>query len=292
MLVKEEVPVQQATIARSVECGGTGLHSGQPVRVELSPAAADEGVVFVGSDGVPVRATIEAVRSSERATVLGSSCGQASFETVEHLLAVLSMLRVDNVRVRVDGSELPAKDGSALPFLALVRGAGRVELPAPCRAIELVAAVEVAEGDRFVRAEPSAGFRLEYGIEFAHVSIGRQEVAFDRLDAEVFEREIAPARTFGFFEDVESLRAAGLARGATLENTVVLDDRGLMNEEALRFSDEFVRHKALDLLGDLALLGAPLRASVRAEKAGHRLHHQLVRAILDQAGARRAAAGA
>ena len=182
-------------------------------------------------------------------------------------------------------------DGSASPFAAWVEGAGRRELSTPLLAIELKSAVEVSDGDRYVRAVPHDGFQLEYGIEFAHAAIGRQEIAFERLDAEIFAREIAPARTFGFFADLEELRAAGLARGASLHNTVVLDDRGLMNEGPLRFPDEFVRHKALDLLGDLALLGAPLRASVRAEKAGHELHHRLVRAILDQRGISHAAAG-
>ncbi len=274
--------MQQGTIAQPVEAYGLGLHSGARVGLRLEPA--EGGIVFAMACGAEIPALYASVRSGARATVLGASTSSdQTVATVEHLLAVLSVLGIDSVRIHVEGPELPAFDGSARDFFELVSRAGRRETSIKCAPIKLVAPIEIREGDRFIRAEPAEEFGFHVGIDFPHVAIGRQVLTCASLSAEEFEQKIAPARTFGFLSEVEALRAAGLAKGASFENTLVLGDQGLLNEDGLRFEDEFVRHKTLDLLGDLALLGAPLEAFVTVEKGGHRLHHKLVEAILERA---------
>lgn len=273
----------QSTIARTVEADGIGLHSGAPSRVRLSPASGG-GRVFGAPGEAGVEARIGAVAADARATVLGDAERGASLSTVEHLLAALSVAGIDHVRVDVEGGEVPILDGSAAPFVALLTQAGRTscapeQVPPAAAPIRLHETVEVREDDRFVRAEPAEAFGLRCAIDFPHPAIGRQAFVCEGLSLETFGREIAPARTFGFLRDLEALRAANLAGGAGLENTLVLTDTGWLNEGGLRFDDEFVRHKALDLVGDLALLGRPLHAFVTAHKAGHRLHHALVRGI-------------
>jgi len=278
--------VSQATIAKSVEVSGTGLHSGEPATVRLEPALGT-GRDMGNYDGVEFPVRIQSVRNDIRATVLGVpdwDGGQVA--TVEHLLAALVGMEIGHVFIGVEGGEVPVLDGSASPFVELIREAGRKPLDvdrADHAPVTLREAVEVRDGDRFVRAEPADAFGFEYGIDFDHPAIGRQSIVVDRLTPETFATELAPARTFGLLKDVDAVRAAGLARGATLENTVVFDDVGVMNEAPLRFPDECVRHKAVDLIGDLALLDAPLHAFVTAHKAGHRLHHALVRALAERA---------
>lgn len=288
----ERGSVEQATIAREVVCEGVGLHTGSKVRVRLVPARSG-GRVFrtVGNEVVP--ADLAHVESGARATVLASSPGRPGeppvrLSTVEHLLAALAASAIDHVVIEVDGPEPPAFDGSAAPWVERLRAAGRRVLGRPLRPIELERSVEVREGDRVLRAEPADAFGIHYEIDFEHPRIGRQVLDLPALDAEGFARELAPARTFAFLEEVESLRAAGLARGGSLDNTVVLDDAGVLNPEGLRFPDEFVRHKAIDLVGDLALLGAPLRAHVHVVRGGHRLHHALARAIAEAGATRQA----
>lgn len=288
--------MKQSTIARPVAWEGLGLHSGVPVRVGLVPAPPDSGIVFVRSStgeepGVEIPACHRHLRASSRATTLGANPDlatatgeggrEARVSMVEHLLATLYALDIDNVRIRVDAPELPAMDGSALPLVDRVKAAGRELLGVDRVAITLKEPVEIRDGDRWIRAEPARSLGVSYSIDFDHPLIGRQSLEVPEFDAEYFARELAAARTFGFVHEVEALRIAGLAHGCSLENTLVLDDDQILNEGGLRFRDEFVRHKVIDLLGDLALLGAPLHAHVSVEKGGHSLHHRLVRAIAE-----------
>ncbi len=289
--------MQQTTIARTVRWRGVGLHGGEPAVVEVHPARADTGLVFVvpGAAGAPdceIPARPEAVLSTTRATTLGPTVPREAAEvpagrrvaTVEHLLAALFAVGIHNARIEVRGGEVPALDGSAAPFATRLRRAGVRPLGAPRRELAITRAFEIAEGDRRIRIEPGDGLTIDYAIDFAHPCIGRQTFLLTALDAARFEAELAPARTFGFAHEVEALRAMGLGRGGDYANTLVLGEEGLLNPEGLRFPDEFVRHKVVDLLGDLALVGAELHAHVTVEKGGHGLHHALVRALVEQPG--------
>ena len=272
---------RQHTIAEKVSCTGIGLHSGVPVQITLLPARADTGIVIVRShpDGVveiPARAA--AVASTRFATTIGYNGHTVS--TVEHLLAALYGLGVDNARIVVEGPELPVMDGSAASFVYLIRSAGIFVQREPSNVLRFRKPVEVRDGDRWIRVEPDRGFRVSYAIDFEHPAVRRQEFCVERWDPVEFEREIAGARTFGFLSDVFTLWDAGLAKGGSLDNTVVLDDQRVINSNGLRWPDEFVRHKVLDLYGDLALLGAPIRGHIRAERGGHSMHLKLVSAIL------------
>lgn len=274
---------QQRTIAEKVECRGLGLHSGEPVGFQLLPAAPGTGVVFAcrqAGDEVEIPALEEFVRASTNATRLARE--GASVLTVEHLLAVLAARGVDNARVEVDGPEIPAMDGSGAPFDRLLQGVGLSPQAGSRRVLEIRRAVGYADGPRWIRIEPATGFGVSYAVDFTHPAIGRQTLEIDDLTPARFETEIAPARTFGFLDEVEALRHAGFARGAGLGNTVVLDARGVMNEGGLRWPDEFVRHKVLDLVGDLALLGCPVRGHVHVERGGHAIHHALLRVLREQ----------
>ncbi len=273
--------MQQQTIAEKVSCTGVGLHTGKPVQLTLLPARADTGVVFVRTDlqsPVEIPAQPGAVCATQFATTLGR--GDVTVGTVEHLLAASYALGIDNLRVELDGPELPVMDGSAASFVYLMRTAGVFAQRARRAALKIRRPLEVREGERRIRIEPSRGFQIDYAVEFDHPAIARQEISIDQLDPARFERELAGARTFGFLHEVHSLWRAGFARGGSLENTVVLNDRGVVNPEGLRWPDEFVRHKALDLLGDLALLRLPLRGHVRVERGGHGLHQGLVSEIV------------
>jgi UDP-3-O-[3-hydroxymyristoyl] N-acetylglucosamine deacetylase len=271
----------QQTIAEKVSCTGIGLHSGAPTQLTLHPARAGTGVVFVRTDlpaPVEIPARSNQVSSTALATTLGH--GDASVATVEHLMATLYGLGIDNVRVEVDGPELPVMDGSSAPFVYLIRSAGVFEQRARRRVLKIRKPVEVVDGNRSIRIEPARDFRVTYAVDFEHPSIRRQQLELAPLDADCFEREISAARTFGFLREVEALWEAGFARGGSLANTVVLDDEQVVNPEGLRWSDEFVRHKVLDLCGDLALLGTTVQGHVHVERGGHSLHQKLVEAIL------------
>jgi len=277
---------QQRTIAEKVSCQGRGLHSGVPVQLILEPARADTGILFVRQDGgrsVEIPARASAVSSTNHATSLAR--GDVGVATVEHLLAALYALEIDNVIVELDGPEVPVMDGSAAPFLELIERAGVYGQSEPRSRLEVVRPVEVAVGERRISIEPAEGFQISYAVDFAHPAIGRQMFEIPRFGRAVFEDEIANARTFGFLEEVEALWRAGLARGGSLENTVVLDEAEVVNPEGLRFPDEFVRHKILDLIGDLALLGVRIEGHVRVERGGHSLHHQLVCALREDPSA-------
>jgi len=270
----------QHTIAQTTSCTGRGLHSGAAAQLTLRPARAGSGVVFVRSDlahPVEIPARPASVASVERATTLGR--GDATVGTVEHLLSALYALGIDNVRAEVDGPEVPVMDGSAAPFVSLLRRAGRKAQQAQRPCLRIRKPIEVRRGARRVRVEPSRYLRIQYALDYPHPAIGRQQLTL-LLNAGCYERELAGARTFGFLHEVEALHRAGLAQGGGLQNTVVLDGERVLNPDGLRWPDEFVRHKALDLLGDLALLGVPVRGRFVAERGGHALHQALVRKIV------------
>ncbi len=248
--------------------------------MRLLPAPADAGISIVRCiDGrrVEIPACPDSVVSTERATTLAQ--GGVCAATVEHLLGALYGLGIDNLRAELDGPELPALDGSAAPWVELLRRAGVREQAAARRVLALEREIEVRDGERWIRAEPAAGFAVAYAIDYAHPAVGRQELALEDDDPDRFAREIAPARTFGFASELGALREADLARGGSLACAIVVGERGVVNPEGLRFPDELVRHKILDLLGDLALLGLRLRARIRVERGGHRLHQALVAAL-------------
>jgi UDP-3-O-[3-hydroxymyristoyl] N-acetylglucosamine deacetylase len=237
--------------------------------------------VFVRSDlshPVEIPARPEFVTSTRFATTLGR--GDVGVSTVEHLLAAVYSLGIDNVRVEVDGPEVPVMDGSSASFVFLLRAAGIFEQRAEQARLRIRRPIEVRDGERRIRIEPGRGLRIHYEVDYAHPAIGRQTLRGFHLDEESFEREICRARTFGFLHEVEALWRHGLARGGSLDNTVVLDEKRVLNRDGLRWPDEFVRHKALDLIGDLALLGLPLDGHVRVERGGHALHQALLAEIL------------
>jgi UDP-3-O-[3-hydroxymyristoyl] N-acetylglucosamine deacetylase len=273
--------VRQRTIAEKIACTGIGLHTGCPVQITLHPARVNTGIVFVRSDEVhPVEipARPDALSSTQFATTLGR--GSVTIGTVEHLLAAVYSLGIDNLRVEVDGPEVPVMDGSAASFVFLLRAAGIFEQGAERRRLRIRRPIEVRDGDRRIRVEPSRSLKVSYAVDFTHPAIGRQSLHALEITEDSFERELCRARTFGFLHEVEAMWRLGLARGGSLDNTVVLDDRRVLNPDGLRFRDEFVRHKLLDLLGDLALLGLPLEGHVKVERGGHALHQQLVTEIL------------
>jgi UDP-3-O-[3-hydroxymyristoyl] N-acetylglucosamine deacetylase len=272
--------LNQRTIAEKVSCTGIGLHSGRPVHLSLHPARVDSGIVFVRTDlahPVEIPAAAGSLSRCRLATTLGR--GGATLDTVEHLLAALYGLGVDNARIEVDGPEIPGMDGSAASFVYLIRSAGLYEQAARRRVLRVQRPIEIRDGDRWIRVEPARGLRVSYAIDFEHPLIGRQALHDLVVDEDRFGSELARARTFGFAEQVAMLWREGRARGASLENTVVIGGDRVLNRGGLRFPDEFVRHKALDLIGDLALLGARLHGHVTVERGGHALHQRLVAAL-------------
>jgi len=275
---------KQTTLHVDASVAGIGVHSGLPATLTLHPADADTGIVFLrtGLDGRPdceIRADVRAVTATEFATVLGDPSGPLC-STAEHVLAALAGLGVDNAVIEIDGPEVPIMDGSAEPFVAAIDQAGIVTLPAPRRFIEVLKPIRVMRDASLGELRPNPrGFRLEVEIDFDNAVIGRQALTLD-LDPARFRREIARARTFGFMRDVAKLWSAGYALGATFENTLVVTDNRILNQDGLRFADEFVRHKALDAIGDLALAGAPLLATYRSVRGGHKLNHAVISALM------------
>lgn len=272
----------QQTLAAPVTCSGVGLHSGQPVTITLRPAPPNSGVVFVnrnGHAGASLPASIEYRVPTELCTAISGNGFQV--KTIEHVLAALSGLEVDNVYIDVTAGEVPVMDGSAAPFVRLMQSVGVVAQNRKQPYLKIMAPLEVSEGSKRVRIEPSATPRITYSIHYDHPMIQTQTYVHD-CSASAFERHIAEARTFGFLSEVQALWARGLGQGGTLENTVVLSQDGIMNESGLRFTNEFVRHKVLDLIGDFSLLGMPFIGHILAERSGHALHTKLVQQILEQ----------
>lgn len=272
----------QTTLRDAVVVSGIGVHGGKPVSMTLHPAEADTGVVFQRLDAdsvssVAIRATIEHLHATDSCTTIARM--GLSVATIEHLLATFSGLGIDNVVVEIDGPEVPMMDGSAAAFVALLDGTEIVALPVPRRFIKVLKPIRVDQGASFAELLPFDGRRFEIDIEFDSALIGQQSFVID-LTAENFRRDLARARTFGFLKDVEFYWSRGLALGSSLDNTIVLGDDRVLNPEGLRFSDEFVRHKALDAVGDLALAGAPILGAYRSYRGGHRLNARVVEALL------------
>jgi UDP-3-O-[3-hydroxymyristoyl] N-acetylglucosamine deacetylase/3-hydroxyacyl-[acyl-carrier-protein] dehydratase len=274
---------RQKTIASPQELSGTGLHTGAEARMRLLPAPADTGVVFRRTDleGAPtVEAKAARVVETDRGTTIGT--GEVRIHTIEHLLAALSGCGVDNLIVELSGPEVPIVDGSARPFVDLIERAGVEEQDATLRTLGLSEPISLREGDSSYVVTPATAFEVSATIEFDHPLIGRQFSSY-RIDPTTFSKEIASARTFGFTREIEELRARGLAQGGSLENALVLTDEGLHEGSTLRFPDEFARHKVLDIVGDLALLGARLGGHVMAQRPSHRGNVALAREILARA---------
>ena len=275
---------RQTTLQGHVTVAGVGVHSGLPAAVTLHPAESNTGIVFVrsGTDGQPDRelsAHFRSVTATEFATVLGDENGPA-VSTTEHVLAALHALGVDNAVIEVDGPEIPIMDGSAAPFVAAIDQAGIVALAASRRYIQVLKPVRVAKGDSYGELRPYLrGLRIESEIEFDHPLIGRQTLAVD-VEPNLFRRDLARARTFGFMRDVAKLWSAGYALGASFENTVVVAEDRVLNPEGVRYADEFVRHKVVDAIGDLALSGAPLIGAYRSSRGGHKLNHAVLTALM------------
>lgn len=278
----------QQTLGDRVTLSGVGVHSGKPVTMTLCPADAGSGIVFLRTnlaDGIDreIPAHIRAVGATELCTVLGAPCG-ASVATVEHLVAALAGLGIDNCLVEIDGAEVPVMDGSAASYIEAIDQVGIVAQRAPKRFLKVLKPVRVSNGAAWAEFLPYAGTRFDLTIDYDCPVIGRQEIGID-IDPRSFRRDIARARTFGYMRDVEKLWAMGFAVGSSLENTVVIGNEGVVNPEGLRYRDEFVRHKVLDAIGDLALAGAPLQGRYRSYKGGHKLNAMALSALLADAEA-------
>ncbi|HWP25614.1 MAG TPA: UDP-3-O-acyl-N-acetylglucosamine deacetylase [Xanthobacteraceae bacterium] len=280
---------RQTTLQDHAAVSGIGVHTGLPATLTISPADANTGIVFVRTDKDvrserEIRADIRAVTATELRTVLGDASGPLC-ATAEHVLAALSGLGVDNAVIEIDGPEVPIMDGSAAPFVEAIEQVGIVTLPAPRRYVQVLKPVRVAVDDAYGELLPYAeGFRLEVEIEFDSPLIGRQSLALD-VNPGSFRSELARARTFGFIRDVSKLWNSGLALGASFENTLVVSESRVLNPDGLRYQDEFVRHKALDAVGDLALAGGPLLGAYRSVRGGHKLNYAIVRTLLSDSTA-------
>jgi UDP-3-O-[3-hydroxymyristoyl] N-acetylglucosamine deacetylase len=273
----------QQTLRRPISCTGIGLHSGNKVTLSLKPAPADSGIRFRRADlgGIEIPATVAHLAGINYATGLSRDIG--SVDTVEHLLSALSSLGVDNLVVELNHPEVPIMDGSAAPWVYLINEAGLKRQSAPRRYLKVLRPVSLSRGDKRIAIYPSDHFKVTYSIAFDHPLLRHQSRTM-RITADAFVEDIAPARTFGFLKEVEMLRQQGLALGGSLENAIVIGDTGVLNN-ALRFDDEFVRHKILDVIGDLALLGHPVIGHVVAHRGGHALHTAFAAQVLEESDA-------
>lgn len=270
---------QQKTLKSAIHCRGVALHSGGRVGMTLQPAAPDTGIVFRRSDraGAEIKACWRNVVEQPLCTRLDDGEG-LSVATVEHLMAALNGLEIDNALIELDGPEVPVMDGSAAPFVFLIECAGVVEQDAPRRAIKVLKPVTVEEFGKSATLCPDDGFSMSFAIDFASDAISRQDITI-AVDPETFKSDISRARTFGFLHEVDQMRAAGLARGGSLDNAVVISGHEVLNREGLRYVDEFVRHKVLDAMGDLYLAGAPILGHFRGVRSGHALNRRLLEAL-------------
>jgi UDP-3-O-[3-hydroxymyristoyl] N-acetylglucosamine deacetylase len=278
--------VAQRTLRNSIQGAGIGLHSGEKVALILHPAPEGTGIVFRRTD-LPERPEIKAWVENVVDTTLCTTLGVNGIRvaTVEHLMAAFAGLGIDNAYVDLDGAEVPIMDGSAAPFVFLLQCAGVREQEAPKRFIRIKKPVEVANGDRYVSFEPNPFLRLQFTIDFDHPILQDQNEVTVDFSETAFTREVSRARTFGFARDVERLQKQGVALGGNLDNAIVVDDHRILNEEGLRYRDEFVRHKILDSVGDLYLLGHPVLGCFRGYKSGHALNSRLLREILADSSA-------
>ena len=280
-LMKTRIEMRQTTIAKKVHNVGIGLHKGEPIRLTLEPLEAGSGIVFYRSDlGISFKAEPKNVINTQMATVVGNEKGYIS--TIEHLMSAINAYGIDNIRIIVDANEIPVMDGSSASFCMLLDEAGVRELDANKKALIIKRAVEIREGDKLVRLSPSKSPKFDYTIKFSHPLIGTQHHVFE-FSKKSYLKEISRARTFGFLKDVQALRSMGLALGGSLENAVVIDENKILNPEGLRFENEFVRHKILDAIGDLALVGAPILGDYTAFAGSHDLNHKLTLSVLADA---------
>lgn len=275
-------PIYQRTLEKAVSCSGIGLHSGKTVHLTLKPAAVNHGIKFVRKDlpdnpSIPAR--FNCVVDTSLATVIGLDGVIVS--TIEHLMACLAGLSIDNVIVELDSYEVPVMDGSAGPFTRMILEAGIRELEAPRHFFILKEPIELEQDGKFVGAYPDNSFKITCHIEFEHPLIRSQSYTIEVVD-HVFEREISRARTFGFLHEVEYMQRYGLARGGSLDNAVVIDENKVLNDEGLRYRDEFVRHKLLDCIGDFALLGMPILAHIVTRKSGHAFNHAFLERFFNE----------
>lgn len=274
--------IRQRSLKNIIRATGVGLHTGDKVYMTLRPAAPNTGIVFRRVD-LPIPVDIKAAPDHVNDTRLSTTLDFEGVRvgTVEHLMSAFAGLGIDNCYVDVSAAELPIMDGSAGPFVFLLQSAGVIEQNALKKFIRIKKSIEVKDGDKWVRFEPYHGFRMQFTIDFAHPVFehGQQTVSIDFADNS-YVKEISRARTFGFMREVEALRAMGLARGGSLDNAVVLDEYRILNTDGLRYEDEFVRHKALDAIGDLYMLGHPVLGSFSAYKSGHALNNRLLRTLL------------
>lgn len=274
-----EVTMLQTTLKRAVSCSGMGLHSGRTVNLKLLPAPEDTGIQFFAKNGSSTK-KIAAVPETVSATGLSTTVGRgdAHIGTVEHLLAAVRGLEIDNIAIEVEGGEAPIMDGSAAPFVFLLRSAGIRMQSRPRTVYALLKPFAMERDGKWIKARPHHGFRVDCSIDFRHPAIGVQRMSCE-VTAESFTHRLAKARTFGFLRDVENLQRNGLALGGSLDNAVVLDDFSVINVEGLRFSDEFVRHKLLDFIGDMALLDKPLHGHFEIHCSGHTLNNTFLRTL-------------
>jgi len=276
--------LKQQTIAEPIKTVGIGLHSGNRSNLYLKPAPIDSGITFVRLDlaeQIPIPGKAEFITDTRLASVL--QIGDSRISTVEHLLSACAGLGIDNLLVEIDGEEIPIMDGSAASFLFLIQSAGIAVQNAPKKFIKIKKTVEVVEGDKLARLEPFFGFKLDFTIDFKHPALDKtgQRCIID-FNETTYAKEIGRARTFGFAHEVEALREIGLARGGSLDNAIVLDEHRILNNEELRYEDEFVRHKILDAIGDLYLAGYPIIGAYVAEKSGHALNNLLLRQLFKE----------
>lgn len=271
---------KESTIRNEVSCTGIGLHSGKTIHLRLLPAPEESGVVFIRRDlgGILIPADHSHIVSTYLSTTIGVE--GASVQTIEHLMAAVYAMGIHNLIVELDGPEVPVMDGSSEPFVALLSRAGVLCQDKPRAFMKITKAVTVYENERRVTIHPGSSFEIEYKIAYSHPVISKQSYHY-RHSSLAFKKEIASARTFGFLKDVQSLQKRGLARGGSLDNAVVIGDDGVLNKQGLRFSDEFVRHKILDLIGDLSLIGMPILGRVEAICSGHSLHAKLIGEVLE-----------
>ena len=277
--------LNQKTLKGVIGCSGVGLHSGDKISMTLHPAPADSGIVFRRSDisggGAEIKASFDSVRDTRLCTTIGNEDG-VMISTIEHLMAALAGAGVDNVLVDVVGGEVPIMDGSAAPFMFLIDCAGLVEQDAPKRVVRVLKPVVVSEEGKSASLVPSNEFSIDFEIDFDSSAIQRQSMRVDMIDG-VFKNELSRARTFGFMHEVEALRAAGFAKGGSLDNAVVVSGDEILNEDGLRFDDEFVRHKILDAVGDLYLAGGTIAGHFSGVCTGHSLNNKLLRALFADA---------
>jgi UDP-3-O-[3-hydroxymyristoyl] N-acetylglucosamine deacetylase len=274
--------IKQRTLKNVIRATGVGLHTGEKVYLTLRPAPSDTGIIFRRIDlpePVDIRACPENVSDTRLSTTL--ECNGAKVSTVEHLMSAFAGLGIDNAYVDLTAAEVPIMDGSAGPFVFLVQSAGIAEQSAPKRFMRIKKKIRLEEGDKWACFEPFEGFKVSFAIEFNHPTFrnSTQNASVD-FSTTSFVREVSRARTFGFMGDLEALRAAGLARGGGLDNAIVLDEYRILNDDGLRYEDEFVKHKVLDAIGDLYLLGHPLIGSFSAHKSGHSLNNRLLRELV------------